>query len=297
MTDSVKEIAFGLLAAAVLGCVVNVYAQMASQMPDTKGQGPIAVSALPSGPLAVLGARGRLSLLDANSGKETILKDTLGYFSPFDMTAGRFGNTDSIYVVLYSTVARQAVLAKYSLTGDQVQTWNARAMLAGIAIDPDRQIIYVGDAVTGEILSFSGNSAASSFLLEVSGVNRLGPLAVDTIGQRLFAADVGAGAVFVVDLVRRRSSLLVSGMGEPAALIYDSDQQRLYVADASRHCIWQIATNSRTPKASIFSSAPELREPRGITIDAGHAVWVADRAAMALFKLSPQGQVVRRFAP
>jgi sugar lactone lactonase YvrE len=86
-------------------------------------------------------------------------------------------------------------------------------------------------------------------------------------------------------------------MGEPAALSYDAEQHRLYVADASRHCIWQISTNSPKPNPSIFSSAPELREPRGITVDAQHTVWVADHAALAVFKLSPVGLVVQSISP
>ena len=35
----------------------------------------------------------------------------------------------------------------------------------------------------------------------------------------------------MVDLSSRKSRLFVSGMGEPAALTYDPDQQKLYVAD------------------------------------------------------------------
>jgi DNA-binding beta-propeller fold protein YncE len=238
-------------------------------------------------------------LIDTNSGRVTLLKDTLGYFSPADMAAVRLGNTDSILIALYNTVQRQGLLARYSLAGDQAQTWSARATFAGIAIDSVHHTVYVGDAVTGEIswLSMDGNSTSPSFLVEVSGVTRLGPLAADAAGQRLFAADVGGGTIYVLDLASRKSHLLASGMGEPAALSYDADQQRLYVADASRHCIWQISTNSPKPKTIVFSSAPELREPRGITVDAQHTVWVADHAALAVFKLSPAGLVVQRISP
>src|SRR5271157_3000241 len=299
MKASAKEIAFYPVIALVLACAGTGQAQMASQMPIEKAQGPVAISALPSGTLAVLGGRGRLSLIDTNSGRVTLLKDTLGYFSPADMAAVRLGNTDSIFIALYNTVQRQGVLARYSLTGDQIQAWNARAIFAGVAIDPVRHTVYVGDAVTGEIssLSLDGKSASPSFLVEVSGVTRLGPLAVDTAGQRLFVADVGQGTIYVVDPGSRKSHLLASGMGEPAARSYDGDQQRLYVADASRHCIWQIAMNSPKPKTSILSSAPELREPRGITVDAQHTVWVADHAALAVFKLSPAGLVVQSISP
>lgn len=299
MTSSIKKIAFYSFAALVLGCAGGGQAQMASQAPPGRAEGPVAISALPSGTLVVLGGRGRLSLIDSASGGVTLLKDSLGYFTPADMAAVRIGDTDSIFVALYNTALRQGLLAKYSLAGGQVQTWLGRTAFAGVAVDPLHHTIYVGDAVTGEIssLSMDGNSTSPSFLVEVSGVTRLGPLAVDAAGKRLFAADVGGGTVYVVDLASRKSRLLASGIGEPAALGYDADQQKLYVADASRHCIWQIAANSPKPKPSIFSSAPELREPRGITVDAQHTVWVADHAALAVFKLSSAGLVVQRISP
>ncbi len=301
MTAAVKKTVLYSIASLVLGCAGSGRAQMASQVPLDKAQGPVAISALPSGTLVVLGGRGRLSLIDSNSGRVTLLKDTLGYFSPVDMAAVHVGDADSIFVALYNTTLRQGVLAKYSLAGSQVKSWFGRTGFAGagVAIDQVHRTVYLGDTVTGEIssLSLEGNSSSPSFLVDVSGVTRLGALAVDVVGRRLFAADVGGGTIYVVDLSSRKSRLLASGIGEPAALTYDPDQQRLYVADASRHCVWQISTNSPKPKTSLFSSASELREPRGITVDAQHTVWVADHAALAVFKLSPTGMVALRISP
>jgi hypothetical protein len=299
MTATVKKIVPCSIAFLVLGCASSGRAQMASQVPLDKAQGPVAISALPSRTLVVLGGRGRLSLIDSNSGRLTLLKDTLGYFSPVDMAAAHIGDADSIFVALYNTAQRQGVLARYSLAGNQVKIWFGRTGFAGVAIDQVHQIVYVGDVVTGEIssLSLEGNSSSPSFLVQVSGVTRLGALAVDVVGRRLFAADVGGGTIYVVDLSSRKSRLLASGIGEPAALTYDADQQKLYVADASRHCVWQIPTNSPKPETNLFSSAPELREPRGITVDAQHTVWVADHAALAVFKLSSTGMVEQKISP
>lgn len=299
MTSSAKKIAFYSIAALMLGCVGSGQAQMASQAPAGKVQGPVAISALPSGTLVVLGGRGRLSLIDSASGAVTLLKNSLGYFTPVDMAAARIGDTDSIYVALYNTALRQGLLARYSLAGAQTRTWLGRTTFAGVAIDQVHKTVYLGDAITGEIssLSVDGNSTSPSFLVEVSGVVRLGPLATDVAGQRLFAADVGGGTIYVVDLSSRKSRLLASGMGEPSALSYDAEQQRLYVADASHHCIWQISTNLPKPTTSVFSSATELREPRGLTVDAQHTVWVADHAALAVFKLSSGGQVIQTISP
>lgn len=296
---SVKGIAILSIVALLLGFTGGAQAQMASQVPLDKAQGPVAISALPSGTLAVLGGRGRLSLIEANSGRMTLIKDALGYFFPADMVATHLNDTDSIFIALNNTLQRQGVLAKYSLAGKQEQTWFGRTGFAGVAIDTLHHTIYLGDAVTGEIssLSIDGSSTSPSFFAEISGVARLGPLAVDGVGQRVFAADVGGGTIYVLDLHTRKSHLLASGMGEPAAISYDAEQKVLYVADASRHCIWTISTDSPKSTTSIFSSAPELREPRGITVDEQHTVWVADHGALAVFKLSASGSVVQRISP
>src|SRR5580704_7040649 len=177
MTTHARRFALCSLAGLVLGCASNEQAQMASQAPIGKAQGPVAISALSSGTIVVLGGRGRLSLIDSNSGTVTLLKDSLGYFSPADMAAVHLGDGDSIFIALYNSVQQQqGVLAKYSLSGAQLQTWSARASFAGIAIDQVHHTVYIGDAVTGEISSFSadGNSTSPSFLVEVSGVARLG---------------------------------------------------------------------------------------------------------------------------
>src|SRR5260221_9006232 len=156
---TIKEIALCSIAALLLGSAGSGQAQMASQAPHGKVQGPVAISALRSGTLVVLGGRGRLSLIESNSGKLTVLKDTLGYFSPVDMAVVRQGNTDSILIAVYNTVQRQGLLVRYSPTGDQVQTWLARSTFAGIAVDSVHNAVYIGDAVTGEVssLSLGGN--------------------------------------------------------------------------------------------------------------------------------------------
>ena len=137
MRPSVKQIALYSIAALILARSGSGRAQMASQAPLGKAQGPVAISALPSGALVVLGGRGRLSLIDSTRGGVTVLKDSLGYFSPADMAAVPVGDTDSIFVALYNTALHQGLLAKYSLAGAQLQTWYGRTgfSFSGVAID------------------------------------------------------------------------------------------------------------------------------------------------------------------
>src|ERR1700679_382168 len=123
------------IALLILSYTPDCHGQMASQMAPDKSQSPVAISSLPSGKLVALGGRGRLSLIEPGSGKVTVLKSTLGYFTPADMVAARVGEADAIFVALYNATQRRGMLAKYSLSGEELQTWVPRATVAGIAID------------------------------------------------------------------------------------------------------------------------------------------------------------------
>ena len=295
---TLKSVCRCFTALFVLSFALHADSQMASQSMD-RAQGPIAISFLPSGKLVVLGGRGRLSVIDAGNRSAEPVKSSLGYFIPADMTAAHIADNDAVFVALYNAAERQGVLAQYSLSGEQIRTWTPRATIAGLAIDASQQKLYLGDPVTGEIstLALSGKSETPSYLLEVPGIARLGPLAVDTIGQQLFAADVGAGSIYRIDLRTHKSVLMASGMAEPAALTYDEAQKVLYIADAGARKIWRIDTSSTKPRATIFSAAPELREPRGIAVDSQHTVWIADHGAIAVFKLAEQGTVSMKISP
>ena len=266
-------------------------------------QAPIALSALPSGVLVILGTNGQLSVLQPETGALALIKKTLGYFTPVDMQAAHLPDGDSIFATMYTTlsgsqaVQRRALLVRYSLTGQEVRTWLIQGHLfTGLAVDAASGVIYLGDAVTGEVsrLNVKSKETSPEFVAQVYGVSRLGPLALDTEGRRLFVGDVGIGQIYVLDLTRRRSFLLASSLGEPAALAYDPSEHRLYAADAARHCIWQISVDSARRTALAFSSPPEFREPRGVAIDAQHNLWVADYGARSVFKLSATGQVTQK---
>jgi hypothetical protein len=298
------------MACVVLAGAAMCQGQMASQQPRVRQQAPIAMGALPGGVLVVLGVHGRLSLVRSDTGVAHPIKETLGYYSPADMAPSRMFDRDVIFVTMYSTavfgaqqsVERHGLVTEYSSDGKPMRTWSAlNRAFDGIAADPIHGLLYLGDGVRGEISTLDVQQGAANaepkFLIEATGVSRLGSLAVDADHRRLFAADVGKGSIYVVDLQTRKSRPLVSSMGEPAALAYDATKARLYVADAARRCIWQVPLKTRYPRASVFSSASELREPRGLAIDPGNNLWVADFGAQAVFKLGPQGQVVQRVVP
>jgi DNA-binding beta-propeller fold protein YncE len=276
-----------------------VCAQVAPAAQPSKKHSPIAINALPSGSVFVLGSHGGLSLIDPATHLRTPMKTSLGNFTPLDMTSVHLGDQDYLLVTMYwafSTQAAQgneAVLVQYSLQGKEVQKWSTLGhVFAGIAADGTHHCVYLGSTTSGDIwkLNLAGQEPPKS--IAHTGASMIGPLALDVEGQRLFAADLGSGSIYVVDLAHNKSRSLTSGLGEPAALSYDPSQHKLYIADAARHRISQISVDGATPKVSDFSTAPELHEPRGVSVASDHTVWVADFDSGEIIQLSAAGKVM-----
>jgi DNA-binding beta-propeller fold protein YncE len=285
-------------------------AQMASQQPLTKGQAPIAMSSLPSGGLVVLGSRGSLSVVTPGKGDIRHIKQSLGYYNPADIAAAHIDDNDVILVAMYSnygsaqqSVQRRGILAEYSLSGQQLRTWPfVGRVFDAVAADSDHKVLYLAEGLRGQVsllsLDTKDSGADVKTLQELPAASRIGALAIDPDGQRLFVADSELGRIYVLEIGKRSVRTLVSSLGEPAALTYDRVGHNLFVADAARRCIWRIAVDDVTrARAVVFSSAPEFREPRGIAMGPEHNVWVADFGTSSIFELGSKGEVLEKFSP
>lgn len=303
LSHSLTKLLFRKIPAIFVACVViSAWAQMGqmAQRPYAQ-QGPIAIGTLPSGVIVVLGSRGGLSLINPATGLLTPIKETLGNVTPLDLSVARIGNQEFIFVTAYwaisaqSMQSNQGLVVQYSLQGNEIHRWSSLGRtFGGLVVDGDNQAIYLGSAGNEEISKLSiRDRAFPEFIARVAGSSRLGPLALDTDGHRLFVCDVEGGNVYMLDLASHKSRALAYGIGSPAALAYHPAQHRLYVADASGHRVLQLATDAQTTKVSTYSSAPEFREPRGLTIGPDQSLWVADYGARAVFQLSATGQVIR----
>ncbi len=213
------------------------------------------------------------------------------------VSAAAFGLESAVFVTLRRTgsVALN-YLAIYDAGGKMLQEalLSMRGLLSGIAVDTITKTAFVADVWSSSIRRFELGSldAGSELWLTLKGVEYLGPIAIDPQNRNLYAADVFAGDLYEISLDGSPSPQRIATLlGEPSAIAFDAATRKLYVADATDARIWEIAVDSASVESRVFSNDPQLDEPRGLAILDGSELWVGDKAARSLFKLSAAGDV------
>jgi sugar lactone lactonase YvrE len=98
--------------------------------------------------------------------------------------------------------------------------------------------------------------------------------------------------LYSVDLPTRRVTELARGLGEPAALAVDSVRRTVFVADAARHKIWVVSSDTPGQAPRDLAPTVKLREPLGLAFDASRrTLWIGDHAESAFYSLSTDGHV------
>ncbi len=121
------------------------------------------------------------------------------------------------------------------------------------------------------------------------------PTAIAVAGERVYVADLGLGAVHLLDLQAREYRLLRGGEAEPLEIPIDLaviEENLLAVVDRGRAAleIFDLAGNWRRTQR-----LPEITAPVAIAWDAAQRrTWVADAAAHACFGLTGLEQVSAR---
>lgn len=282
---------------AALGAVTG-QAQQAGNA-RLSAQGPVAVEVLPSGLVAVLESKGGLLVLQPSGTTFARVKDTMGSYSPIDMTSRVEGNRETLLVSMYWASAAQttqlfsSVIVEYDLQGNQLREWHFPGhIFRGMTVDAANQIMYLTDSTTPSVFKLSLATVRSQPVLfaRVAGAAALGPITLDPNTGTLFVADVERGSVYRINIPSRVSKELFSSAGEPAALAFDRATHRLLIADAARKCVWQLDTRAAKPAATRLPTTVQLREPRGIAISSNSAVWLADFQLNRVFALPAGGK-------
>jgi len=267
---------------------------------DLKIQAPIAVEVLPSGTVAVLESKGGLSVLPQGGTGFVRVKETMGFYTPIDMTSRGDGGHETILVSMYWAAAAQTsqmlsgIIAEYDVHGTQLRDWHFPGhVFRGITVDPSTQIMYLTDGTSLGIYKLDLNAAPGKAqpvpFAHVAGASLLGPIARDASSKTIFVGDLEQGSIYSVNESDHTSKQVLSSLGVPAGLAFDNIGHRLLIADATKKCVWQVDVNARRPVPVQLSRVLQLREPRGVSVSGEAKVWVADFQLDKVIVLSPNG--------
>jgi sugar lactone lactonase YvrE len=146
-------------------------------------------------------------------------------------------------------------------------------------------------------LSFdSPKGKAPEFVAVIRGASGLGPLALDTRRQRLFAADPLEGTVYVVNLTSHTSAVISTRLGEPRSLVFDESRHTLYVGDIAGRRVWKIDVDRNPPSRVLFASpstVAEIPSPNGLALSPDGTLWVGGMEGERIVGLTRDGRAQR----
>jgi len=136
----------------------------------------------------------------------------------------------------------------------------------------------------------------SNYVARIPNATKLGPLAFDEAGRKIFIADLAVGAIYQYSLATKASRVLVSNLSAPTALSFYPETGRLYIADPGRRAIFTVNTRSSQPVLTEFVSEP-LKSPYGMALLSSDRMAVADYGANSVLVFSSKAQLLFSFPP
>jgi SMP-30/gluconolaconase/LRE-like protein len=259
---------------------------------------PAALSMMSSGEVLIMHSLGGLFRYNPTSGKVARLVEGFGLYEPIDLGVASVGGSESIFVTMaYRSGSSGPRLVRYDLAGKQRGEWRVpiwKGLLTGIAIDPQTETAFVATSKSGEIFRCDLRRPGSSPvpLLKVPSAVTLGPMVFDKGHRHLLVGDAYRGVVVSVDVISKRTETLARDVGETSALTFDANAGQLFIADPSGRRIWKLDAARRGSKPEVFIALKEFREPLGLALAADGSLWVGDRDAKTLFRVSREGKVL-----
>jgi DNA-binding beta-propeller fold protein YncE len=262
---------------------------------------PVALDALPSTGLIVLGAKGTVYQLRGSSGTYS----ASGSFrlpvneSPVDLTLAQINQKFYIFVTsnLTTGLGNTGRVTQYNLDGHFVQYWSVRGVCAGIDYDGNSHTLYLANSSESEILSIHFNSDGSSKVTSlgaISHVAQIGPLAFDAAGNKIYLGDIASGGIYVFDLSTKKSTTLGPRVGNVAALRIGPSGRRLLAADSQHKQIAIIDIDSKA-QSTVWQTGARLRFPSGLAFVDSGLLAVSDYDLGVIYFISQDGKVVGEF--
>jgi DNA-binding beta-propeller fold protein YncE len=234
---------------------------------------------------------------------------------PIDFTYSVSDQIASLFVC--STLAGKGVLSRYATDGSLMKRWWLWHTCGGLDFDPENHALYAATTDTHEIYRLDIRKGGDPEVVgELPGTGKIGPIAVDSRRNLLYASDVSDGIVYEYNLTRRSSRAIASDLGSPVALYFDFQSQLLYVADATAKRILYISpspasrirqtaqqksrgTKSASPGVVVRILIKEsgLDSPSGVVRGANGDLVVSDYAGNRIFVVSAIGQIKMRYPP
>jgi sugar lactone lactonase YvrE len=249
---------------------------------------PVAAAKAPNGSLFVLTAENTIFAVNMGLSSGAVA----GQFSFSDggiATDLAYGEVDGKGRLFVSSTfsTGQAVAGRvreFTTEGKLVESWTIQHVVAGVAFASVSKTIYFTSGDSPEIYSIavhpksSGQKSSAEFVGEVTGGSTLGALTMDPDEQNLYIADIRQGTVFSMSVSTHRVTR-VCQVSTPQALLVDTTNQQLIVADSTRKQV--VAFSLANPSAPPRVLAPEgsFKAPAGLAWwNAGHLL-VADQNA------------------
>ena len=260
--------------------------------------GPIALALKATQELLILQTDGRVFSLDARREVVREIYRVPAKYQPMDLSIGYRGGPDYC-VTLNSRVGSGSFLLQ--LLPDNRQVWTnlaQRGLVVGVVIDARRRSAYVTQAFDNVVhrLPLGEEKARPFEIVSLPQASRIGALALDSVKQRLFVADLDGSDIFVVNLgsgaVQR---VPLKDVSDPRALAWSPATDRLYVADAGHRTVWAVDVSGGNSQTEAFSDK-RIYEPSALAV-ADRTLWVADKRSRRLFEVALADRAVTRVVP
>jgi hypothetical protein len=199
-----------------------------------------------------------------------------------DLILLHLDHDDSILVTQWADKLKLGSLIRYSPDGKVIGSWTTRHIPRGVTFDPVSRVVYFVTADSHELYKADLRGGEPQFVCEVRGARGLGPVALDVDRHLMYVAD-DQGAIFVVDLQSKKVTQLGSSVGVASALLFNSNQHVLYVADYVEGKIYAVDTSTPAPRPRIIAESRQLTAPSGLAPGKGETLLVTDSKSGGVF--------------
>lgn len=260
---------------------------------------PMELVAVAGGELWIVEEDGGLLGFDPDTRRLRRLAVRSRAYQAHDITARGSGKDLRVFVLM----SRLQVGAKsyhrivaFDPSGRPVKEWKSfpHDVIGGMVADTEEPRLFLSDAIGRRLYSLDlrRDGAAPDGITSVFRATRLGAVAFDAEGDRLYLADPARSRVLVVPSDGGTASEFSDDLGMPAALAIDQPRNRLLVLDALNGQVWAVPLSEDRPPF-LLADLPDWGDPLGLEVTAEGRIWVADRTLGTLTELMSNGDVAQ----